>query len=90
VNPRPIWDAKVERNHKMLKTFPGALLDNLKVEDFRTESTITVVRVSSQAIEYSFFREPGYLIPKKSFRKNGPGGIRTPDIRVRSPALCPS
>ena len=23
-------------------------------------------------------------------RKDGPGGIRTPDIRVRSPALCPS
>jgi hypothetical protein len=33
-----------------------------------------------------------YLIPSNStfLIKNGPGGIRTPDIRVRSPALCPS
>ena len=28
-------------------------------------------------------RETGY-------ENSGPGGIRTPDIRVRSPALCPS
>ena len=37
-------------------------------------------------------RNAGVWEPKKSIYvvKNGPGGIRTPDIRVRSPALCPS
>jgi hypothetical protein len=37
----------------------------------------------------SYFNRKKRVYKKLITRKSGPGGIRTPDVRVRSPALCP-